>query len=64
VPGGGGAPSRAALAQYRRSAHVRFSVGVKLWANSIHIGFVSNVGQSGRALQAATASELSHCRSS
>ena len=64
MSGGGGAPSHATFAQYLRSAQVRFSRGEKLCTNSVHIAFVSAVGQSGWALHAATTSELSHCRSS
>ena len=43
---------------------MRLSSSVKLCASVVHIVFVSAVGQSGSALQGATASELSHSLSS
>jgi hypothetical protein len=54
----------ATFAQYRRSLQVRFSRGIKLCANSIHIALVSGVGQSGWVPHAATTSELSQSLSS
>ena len=48
MPGSGGTSSQATFAQYLRSAQVRFSVGVKLRANSIHIGLVYPVTPDGR----------------
>ena len=56
-------PSQATFAQYRRSAHVRLSLRLKLCRNSVHITLVSMVGQSATALRSPTSFELSHCRS-
>jgi hypothetical protein len=64
VPGGGGIASHATVAKYLRSVHVRLSLRLKLCRNSVHMAFVSAVGQSASALRDTTSFDASHCLSS